>query len=430
MFEIGNVYFMAEILLAEIIFLYSVPKRDKFPLRYIGAILVCLLLSYLFPMPQAIKWNAFYTLFRFLVLFGLTVAGMGFCFKISFHALFSACVAGYAVQHIAYHVCALIGRGGLFTGFSSAFLSRSSLLELVFFPGIYLVFFLTLGRFAAKNEFYKKSDIRFNLLSIVIVFICVGLTRFSRAFGEFSSVSVKLYSITTCILALIVQFVLYRTVELKQENETIRLLWQEDKKQYELSKKTIGLINIKCHDLKHKLSALDGRLPREEIESMKNAVRIYDSGLKTGNEALDVLLTEKSLYCNEEGIRMTYMGNGADLSFMNIMDVYSLFGNAVSNAIEAVSGLADPEKKVIDILVESKGDLTTVNISNYFSGELFFEDGIPVTSKKEEEGYHGFGMKSMNLIAQKYGGSLKATVRGEIFNLGIYLLRREGGSEN
>lgn len=429
MFEIGNIYFTAEILLAEIIFLYSVPKREKFPLRYIGAVLVCLLLSYFFPMPSAIKWNVFYTLFRFLVLFALTIAGMGFCFKISFHALFSACVAGYAVQHISYHVCGLIEKSALFAGFSSEFLSRLSLLEFVFFPAVYLLFFLTLGHFAAKNEFYKKSDIRFNALSIVIVFICVGLTRFSRAFGEFSSVSVKLYSITTCVLALIVQFVLYRLVELKQENQTIRLLWQEDKKQYELSKRTIGLINIKCHDLKHKLSALDGRLPREEIESMKDAVRIYDSGLKTGNEALDVLLTEKSLYCNEEGICMTYTGNGADLSFMNIMDVYSLFGNAVSNAIEAVSCLAVPEKKVIAIVVERKGDLTTINISNYFSGEICFEDGMPVTGKKEEEGYHGFGMKSMNLIAQKYGGSLKASVRGEIFNLGIYLLHPEEARE-
>ena len=417
---------MAEMLLAEMIFLYSAPKRKGFPLIYTASVIICLVLSYLFPMPEdvAIRYNVFYSLFRFIFLFALTVVGMGVSFKISINSLIAACVAGYATQHIAYNVVGLVSRIPIFEGFDTALVSRLNLFEFIVVPLVYVILFFTFGRISAKNEHYKKSNFSFNILSISIVFICVGLTRFSRAFEEYDSTSVKIYSIVSCLLALVVQFIMYRLVDLRQENEAVKLLWQEEKKQYEISKKTIELINIKCHDLKHKLSAFEGRLPADEIQSMKDAVQIYDSVLKTGNEALDVLLTEHSLHCAEEGIRMTYMGNGADLSFMKIMDVYSLFGNAVSNAIEAVRKLSDNEKKVIDIVLESKGDFVTVNISNFFDGVVVFEDGVPQTVKKQEEGYHGFGMKSMQLIAEKYGGSVQATAEGAIFTLCIYLLSR------
>jgi len=326
------------------------------------------------------------------------------------------------VQHIAYQVTALVGNTALLANAGSGFMTRQYLLELCVFPPVYALLFFTVGLYAARTEWHRKIDIRFNFVSLIIVFICVGLSRFTRHFGDFGSISVSLYAITCCALALVVQFVLCRMVELRLENNTINLLWQEDRRQYELSKKTIDAINIRYHDLKHMLSGLKGRLPDEEIASIKNAVRIFSGRFKTGNEALDVLLAENSLRCGEEGITLTYMGNGADLSFMNMMDVYSLFGNAIDNAVEAVRKLQDPEKKVIDVVTERMGGMISISISNFFTGEMVLEDGIPVTTKRDEEGLHGFGLKSMRLIAEKYGGSLTADVEGDLFNLGVYLL--------
>ena len=73
---------------------------------------------------------------------------------------------------------------------------------------------------------------------------------------------------------------------------------------------------------------------------------------------------------------------------------------------------------------ERKGDIINIRITNYFSGELRFEDGLPMTHKHDEEGYHGFGMKSMRLIAEKYGGKITAKADGEVFVLNIYLLHK------
>lgn len=306
-------------------------------------------------------------------------------------------------------------------GVSTAWLSNRLVCETILFPFIYLAFLFTIGLYSARNQCYKKADMRFNLISIGIIFICIGLTRAAGYFGDSNSVTVSLYAIAAALMALIVQLILSKMVELQLINETMSLLWKKDRQHYEQSKRAIDTINIKYHDLKHMLRDL--QIPQEEIAAIESAVQVYGSQVRTGSEALDILLTENTLQLEEEGILLTYMGNGGDFSFMSTMDIYSLFGNAVNNAVEAVRKVKDPEKRIINIVTERKGNLVSINISNFFAGALSFEDGMPATTKKEEEGFHGFGMRSMKLIAEKYGGGLTAAADKEVFNLEIYLMQ-------
>lgn len=422
----SNIVYMAEILLAELIFLYPAERRPHFPLRYAAAWLLPMLFVVLLPTERAIRampsLEQPIQFIRFILMLTFSIAAMGFSFKLSWPAVTASCAAGYAVQHIAFHIAKLLCAAGFLAGLSVSPLAWRKLVELCVFPPVYFLFWLTIGRMAGRNRYYKRADRRFDLLSISIVVICVGLTRVAKCFGDGDSVTVSLYAITACFMALMVQLVLSGAVNLEHEQKTMELLWQEDRKHYELSKKTIDTINIKYHDLKHKLQGLAGQLPAEEIESIQEAVRVYGGQFKTGSETLDVLLTTYSLQCGAEGIALTYTGRGGDLSFMRPMDIYSLFGNAVSNAVEAVQRVDDPEKRVIDIISQRMGDMVSISISNFFSGTRRMEDGLPVTTKTEEEGFHGYGMKSMRLIAEKYGGSLTAAVDQDLFNLNIYLM--------
>lgn len=105
---------------------------------------------------------------------------------------------------------------------------------------------------------------------------------------------------------------------------------------------------------------------------------------------------------------------------MNTVDLYSLFGNAIDNAMEAVESLPS-DKRVIDLAMEERGDMLFINVVNYFSGSLNQEAGILYTTKTENPGAHGFGMKSMRRIAENYGGDISYTIRGDIFSLNIHL---------
>ncbi|MDF2524679.1 MAG: hypothetical protein K0R31_2320, partial [Clostridiales bacterium] len=51
-------------------------------------------------------------------------------------------------------------------------------------------------------------------------------------------------------------------------------------------------------------------------------------------------------------------------------------------------------------------------------GDLIFEDGLPVTTNKDKD-YHGFGMKSIKYLVDKYNGELSIKLNGDIFNINI-----------
>lgn len=410
--------FMTELLLAELIYLFPARKRPHFPLRYLLAFLVSLVVAYLAPFEGS---SQLYQFFRYMLLFSFSTAAMGFCFDLSVPALISSCAAGYATQHITFHIIRILNHHHLLPQVAWEPQTLYFLYSLLTYLAIYLVFLLTIGLYSARHECYRKADMRFNAISIGIVIICIGLSRVAGFYHDSSSITVSFYAIAACLMALIVQLVLSKTVELQYENNTIHFLWEEDRRQYDLSKKTMDIINIKYHDLKHILHDLN--LPKEETEAIKNAVRVYGSKMKTGNEALDVLLSENTLRLSEEGILLTYTGNGQDLGFMSATDVYTLFGNAVENAVEAVKRLSDPEKRVIDIVSERHGNLVNIRVSNYYEGTVAMEEGLPVTTKNVEKGFHGFGMKSMKLVAEKYGGSITCSTDQDIFDLSIYLMQ-------
>ncbi len=415
MFDLGNLWFAIEILVGELLFLFSCPRRKFFLLRFAGAVAGALLLSYFFPLPQGIRYNAFYSVLRFIVLFSYTIGAMALSFDLKTLPLFSYCMAGYCVQHIAYQI------GQIFLHLTPMYegaAHRVQLVELTVFPVAYLILFLIFGLFAKRNHSYRQNSWRLLTISIATVFICIGLMRFSRQ--DAYSVTGSLYAITCCVLVLIMQFYLYRMLALLSENKAIRLMWQEEKKQYEISRNTIELVNIKYHDLKRRLSSMTG-LTQEEVDSLKETLQLYDSNFRTGNQVLDVILTELSLRYRGQGIGFTFMGNGAELDFMGVTDIYSLFGNALENAVEAVQTLENPEQKVIGVAIERKGDMLFVSVTNYFSSRLVMQGGIPVTSKRTEEGYHGFGIKSIKLISEKYHGDMTITADGDLFTLNVYL---------
>ena len=420
----GNVFFAAELLLGELIFLYPVPKRKVFPARLIAALTIVMVLAGFIPRITDDQLRIVSDLMRFVGIFVGSVVMFGTCFRIKTSMLVSMCVAGYAVQHLAYNTAWLLRQLPTVGGSAFAWYCGGRLYEVVMILAMYVIAALTIGRFSARHECYRNSDMRFNYLSLTIMFICVGLTRFSRVFGDGAMTNTdKLYSIVCCMLALYVQFMLHKLFIIEHENRTMELMRQEERKQYEISRNATESLNIKLHDLRHMLAEHHIDLTQEEAESLRRDISSYDSSIHTGHETLDVLLTEKNRRCQRLGVRLSCTGDYSALAFMKKMDVYSLFGNAVDNAIEAVAKLDHAEKKLIDVSIEERGDMFFIGVTNYYDGVLYMEEGIPQTSKADEPGYHGFGIKSMRLIAAKYAGEVAISANDELFSLNIYLKR-------
>lgn len=417
--NLGNVYFIFEVSVAEIIFLYGYPRRSKFPLRCVLTALVVFAAAYFIPVPYVSEIYFLIMLMRYIILWGMTLAGMCICFSASFPAILSACSAGYALQHFSYKLTVLIRLTGMFDFIHPQFLTKSFITELIIFPFPYIAAFFTFGRLAAKNHYYKNTDIRFVALSVSTVVICMVINRFASRSDTMSTVGSSLYAMTCMLFALIVQYVLRRSVEQKEESLVLQKVLQEKEKQYESSMMNAELLNIKYHDLKYTVSRLKDRLDQSEIDSINSLVGSYENDVKTGLSVLDVLLGEVSAKCRSLGIKFTFMGDASKLGNMASTDIYSLFGNAADNAIEAVGKLSVPEMRQIGFTVETRGDCVFISEYNYYEGELDMSGDLPSSTKKDNKDYHGYGLKSIKLIAERYGGSISVSANKGIFNLGI-----------
>lgn len=193
-----------------------------------------------------------------------------------------------------------------------------------------------------------------------------------------------------------------------------------ERKQYQQMKENIDVINLRCHDLKHQLDGISGKLTSDEINTLRDAMDLYDRNIKTGCEVLDVVIYLSQLTCEKEGIELTCLADGSVLGFMNTSHIYSLFNNAIGNALEAVSKLDNQEKRVISVTVAIQGEQLLIEVTNYFSGILTGTGSLPETTKRDRS-HHGFGTMSMRYIADLYGGSMSIQTQRDIFNLRIVI---------
>lgn len=105
---------------------------------------------------------------------------------------------------------------------------------------------------------------------------------------------------------------------------------------------------------------------------------------------------------------------------MTPSDLYSLMGNALDNALEAVRQIDDRERRSVSLVVKRSGSTAIIHVENYFTSSLDFYDGLPQTTKANSSA-HGYGMKSMRLIASRYHGTLHARTQGNVLHLNVIM---------
>lgn len=261
----------------------------------------------------------------------------------------------------------------------------------------------------------------------VVVFLAFEIVAYAPGNVERVPSDVKwiIIYLVQVLLAVILylQNELFKKSAMRQELAVMNMLWKKEQEQYELSRENIALLNQKCHDLKHQIRAIRNS-NKEEVEKylteMEESVSIYEAIVKTGNEVLDTILTEKSLYCREREITVSCVADGSQMEFINTVDLYAILGNALDNSIEAVERFAEREKRQIDVMIYRQQQFLVIHIVNPSSEKLVYEEELPVTTKKDKR-YHGFGLKSIRYLVKKYDGYLAVSEEDECFSLKILI---------
>lgn len=363
----------------------------------------------------------------YLGIFLVSLLFAGGLFDMNKNQILFAGTAAYAIQHIGFSFQTLITT--IITDvFRAGDISKPvreicfSLLPYILLGGI--LYYMLIKKDLFEDE-VRQADVRMLSITGVVLFISIVLSTLARKINSSSGGGIvmvcAIYAIVSCSLSIAVQLDMLKRNKLESSNEMLEQLLHIEKERHEMSKETIEMINMKCHDLKYQIQALEDinsqSERREKLEELKNDISIYDSIVNSGNDAIDLILTEKSLLCRKYNIRLSYIVDGSKLAFMEVTDLYCLLNNAIDNAIESVIREQE-EKRIISLNISERNKMQFIHIENNCSDTLLFEDGLPITTK-EDKRYHGYGTRSIRFIVMKYEGELSMRLDGGKFLLDI-----------
>ncbi len=327
-----------------------------------------------------------------------------------FNRVLFNCAGAYAVQNLAINVREVFQYIVRLDGWPK------SIVRMAITIAVYVACYFVFARKREKEDL-NVSSISLYLVTLITIVIADVLTVVVATTGQSSAV-VKVVLGICCLGALVWQYNIFNHGVMLKEAAIMEQLLYQEQRYHEMTQETIDLINIKCHDLKRQIELFRKTYGGEAegmIKEVENAVMLYGDLANTGNKNLDLVITEYKLVCEKHGVKIDIMADGKLIDFMSAYDVYSFFGNALNNAIECV--IDEPEgKRNITLDIHEKGEYTCVRIENYCSHKVEFKNGLPLTHK-EDKHIHGYGVKSMEYIAKKYGGNMVVDLKDETFKI-------------
>ncbi|MCD7803012.1 MAG: GHKL domain-containing protein [Clostridiales bacterium] len=427
-FLVTQLPLLLELTVGELIFAVSYRRKAHFTWRLLAALLAeTALCGALYALTvNSELWLVSNTLY-YLLMFAVSLILPFLCFQEEPIPLVFCAVCGYLLQHMGSQILQIFWNENsqAFQLGNGAWMLPYMLSSVAVYVPIFCLSYWLFARQKRPVSYSKTVYRNLVVLSVVTLGLVIVLSSVRDTYaGESFTLTLitRIFSVFCCLFVLCLRTGVLEQVEWEQERTLLRRINEIQREQYEQSRENIELINIKCHDLRHRMESWEqqgGSVDLEELRETRHMVNIYDSSVKTGNETLDTILTRHSLYCQEHGIRLSCIADGSRLCFLPVGEICALFGNALENAIEAVSRLERPEDRIISLQVREQRGMLVVLVDNNYTGELVFRDGLPQTSKPEGAD-HGFGLKSIRLVAEKYGGEMTVTA-DELFHLCVLL---------
>lgn len=283
---ISCIRFSLQLFISEAPFVTQWKHKRPFVGRLIGSIVLYFIAAYaVFELAVNIPFvSPVIVILYYLALFFLSLVSMKLIFEVTWGDILFAGVCGYAAQHFSYACITLVTQ--------LVPLSLNGIWEFLFirlFPYICVSFIMYFGfvrRNAGKIEI-KKRDIRMVWLAFGVLFTAIIISvlvdpDFYRDNAVLmQNIFCKIYAGICSIFAIFIAFYMSRQNRIQHENEIMESMLHNIAEQQKLSQETINLINIKCHDLKYRISKIssitDEKDQLEYINSVKNTVAIYDN---------------------------------------------------------------------------------------------------------------------------------------------------------
>ena len=270
--------------------------------------------------------------------------------------------------------------------------------------------------FLLRNFRYplRKSDFVIVLLFEAVIFLFYNNSVVHFIIGEYNEtldLIVALLSTAFMFLFLYLKNNYYLREQEQRDKIQIAQL-QQQYAYYQDKQKDEERIRSIYHDMKNHLLVLEGtqgtEATRQMAQELRSQIADYENYIHTGNDFLDIIIKDKAEKAREKQIDFS--------AFIEPLDISTLFGNGIDNAIEASEKLPE-EQRVILVKAGKVQDFVSILIENNCAEEAH-ADGH---TTKADKFLHGFGISNMKKAAEKYVGSCTTAQENGKFTLKILL---------
>lgn len=280
-----------------------------------------------------------------------------------------------------------------------------------------------------ENIFTKREDLLLVIFLVALILLLLSFVNRSIFGWELMIQLTQILGIVVLliVLVLLIYFVhdSVKTRLIQQEEEQSLEKMKVQYQYYEERLKDEQRVREIYHDMKNHLLVLQAQLKesgntdnqgkRQETEKMvsklQNEISAYGNYIQTGNVFLDVILKDKMAKAKEKQIDFWTEIDFSKGGFMEGLDISTIFGNALDNAIEACIKLPE-EERMITVKTGIRNHFFLILIEN--SAKDFSE-----TTTKADDFLHGFGKKNIQKSVEKYQGSCQWNYENGIFSLSI-----------
>lgn len=360
-----------------------------------------------------------------LIAYALLIPAFGaavlFCFDTSaWNALF-AVTAGYTLQNLAsgfeetYRIAVLAAGGPTFSAAFAAgftFVAEAAILA--------ISYVLFIDKVQDEPPLRRSSGTMLGM-AVAVILLVIANDVMIRGMEQMGAVplpfllAMRATHLAVCIFILYTEYQTLYKVRLETGMEMARKLAEERSRQYAQSTATVAAINARMHDIRHKVMATlkeEGvGMSQTAAQELVHDMNVYDAQVHTGSTALDCVLTEKSLICQQEGIALTCMADGSMLKFMPEEDVYGLFSLLIDAGRDAAQTLPAKDSKALSLTATRHGSLAAIHLMGSSSASA----EKPLLAATEQIGS----------MAKRYGGTAAATIEGSTFSIDILLPLKE-----
>ncbi len=289
-------------------------------------------------------------------------------------------------------------------------------------------FFKTNFNYLIKN-YSGLSFIKLCLLPLVyyIANYWLGMYNFAaiKSIGVFS-IRILIFSITLTAYVLILDIAKSAREKeaLQGAKMALSLLLESSDQRLSALQATQEQAAVYRHDMRHHLSLIGGYLADGDLENAGKYVKLTQADIEDmtpnsycENNTVNLILSFFEAKAKKNGVLFSVDAQLPQALSISETELCALLSNGLENAIEAAAQADDEKFRKVRISCQThKGNLL-IFIENSFTGKVVMENGLPQSLR---EG-HGFGVKSIDMIVEKYRGYCSFDVKDEIFIMRIVL---------